>query len=209
MPAGLVLFGLLGAAGFLWMDGQHPFWFAVLLKPIPVLTMAGAQLWARPERHPGWMVLGLLLSAVGDVLLELPGDLFVPGLVAFLLAHCAYVVHFWVRRPVLAPVRAIPFLLFGMVMFAWLAPGLGALALPVGLYAFVLSTMAWRASALVGRGPPVAAWLALGGALLFVTSDALLAANRFQGPVPYASLLVILTYWLGQLGLSSSTIVDD
>jgi alkenylglycerophosphocholine/alkenylglycerophosphoethanolamine hydrolase len=206
---GLVVLGLLGAAGFLWMDGQHPFWFAVLLKPIPVLAMAGAQLWARAERHPGWMVLGLLLSAVGDVLLEWPSDLFVPGLLAFLLAHCAYVVHFWARRPSLAPLRALPFLVFAAAMFAWLSPGLGGLALPVGVYAVVISVMAWRASALVGHAPPVSSWLALGGALLFVASDTLLAANRFQGGVPYASLLVILTYWLGQLGLASSTLVDD
>jgi alkenylglycerophosphocholine/alkenylglycerophosphoethanolamine hydrolase len=205
----LILLGLLGAAGFLWMDGQHPFWFAVLLKPIPVLAMAGAQLWARDENRPGWMALGLLLSAVGDVLLEWPGDLFVPGLVAFLLAHCAYVVHFWARRPVLAPLRALPFLLFAAAMFAWLAPGLGSLALPVGIYAVVISAMAWRASALVGRASPVASALALGGALLFVASDTLLAAMRFQGALPSAGLLVLLTYWLGQLGLASSTLVDD
>ena len=36
-----------------------------------------------------------MLSLVGDVLLMVPADLFVPGLAAFLAAHVAYVVALW------------------------------------------------------------------------------------------------------------------
>src|SRR3954454_21049560 len=39
-----------------------------------------------------WFVIALVCSLAGDVFLMLPRDLFVPGLVAFLLGHIAYVV---------------------------------------------------------------------------------------------------------------------
>ena len=39
-----------------------------------------------------WFVAALALSLVGDVLLMLPRERFVGGLVAFLLAHLAYIV---------------------------------------------------------------------------------------------------------------------
>ncbi len=46
-----------------------------------------------------WFVAALAFSLVGDVLLMLPQDLFVPGLAAFLVGHCCYVVGFATHGP--------------------------------------------------------------------------------------------------------------
>jgi uncharacterized membrane protein YhhN len=44
--------------------------------------------------------------------------------------------------------------------------------------------------------------LALGGAL-FLASDALLAINKFAGPLPLAGLWILASYWLAQTFIAS------
>ena len=40
--------------------------------------------------------------------------------------------------------------------------------------------------------------------LLFLTSDALLAANRFHAPLPMASLWILASYWAAQWLIASA-----
>ena len=88
----------------------------------------------------------------------LEAGLFLPGLLAFLAAHVAYVAAFLSadRRPALG--RALPFLAWGLGAFALLRPGLGPMAVPVAVYVAVICTMMWRAAARVGSpGTPALA----------------------------------------------------
>jgi uncharacterized membrane protein YhhN len=39
------------------------------------------------------------------------------------------------------------------------------------------------------------------GALLFIASDSILAFNKFYQPIPYASLLIMVTYLAAQYGI--------
>jgi uncharacterized membrane protein YhhN len=75
---------------------------------------------------------------------------------------------------------------------------------PVVLYVLALASMAAQAAVLWRAAPADAAArrLALGGAL-FLASDALLATNRFAGPLPLASLWVLATYWSAQVCIAS------
>ena len=68
-----------------------------VLKPLTmvVLILAAVELDPSSDAARGALVVGLVLSLVGDVLLMVPADLFVPGLAAFLAAHVAYVVALW------------------------------------------------------------------------------------------------------------------
>lgn len=203
-----LLVGLAAAVGHLMVPAEMP-WLAVALKPVPVWVLAALAVGGRAPGR-GWLLLGLLLSSAGDLLLEWPGDHFIEGLVAFLLAHVAYVAAFWARAGGLLLGRALPFVLYGVVVFAVLGPSLGALALPVGVYACAISAMGWRSAALLGVAPPVASLLALFGALSFIASDSLLAVHRFHTPLgDWASLAIMLTYWVGQLGIAASFWVDE
>lgn len=193
------------AAGFLGARIAEQPWLVVFFKPLPVLCLALHQRHAPPASYSGPIAAGLAFSALGDVLLEWPADRFVPGLLAFLTAHVLYTAGFVARARGAALARVVPFAAYGLGMFAFLQPSLGALAVPVGAYVAVICTMAWRASATVGHIPPTAAALALGGACLFVISDSILALDRFHAPVPAASWLVMGTYWAGQLGIALST----
>ena len=188
------------------------FWPYALLKP---LTTALVIVLAAGRGQPGdarrrAVLAGLGLSLCGDVALLWPQQGFLPGLVAFLAAHLAYLVAF--TRGVRLGASPIAFagyaLLAGSVL-AVLWPGVPAgLRVPVAAYVLCLAAMAaqtasaWR----LARGTPAAGWLwraALGG-LLFLVSDALLAFNRFHTPLPLAGVWILASYWAAQWLIASA-----
>jgi uncharacterized membrane protein YhhN len=75
-----------------------------------------------------------------------------------------------------------------------------ALVAPVIAYVTVISSMVVSA---FGTGNPIA----IGGALLFYASDALIAWNRFVQQVPQGRLAIMVTYHLGQTGLVLSLLL--
>lgn len=173
-------------------------------KPVPAVVLAILVAASGPGRYPRAIAAGLLLSALGDVLLEFPGR-FVPGLVAFLLAHVAYTTAFLTDERRWRLARAAPFALWLLGAFLWLRPGLGPMEGPVVVYMLAIGAMMWRAAARVG-GPDEApgARTALVGAVLFGLSDTLIAIDRFQAPFPGARYAIILLYWAGQAGIAAS-----
>lgn len=164
-----------------------------------------------------WFGLGIILSLVGDVLLMISLDrFFMLGLVAFLLAHLAYIVGFNI------PVPAINF--FGIVFAVMIglggarvirrildrlpATGQGKMRLPIIIYSAVISVMllsammklvdiSWsaNAAALVGVG-----------AFLFYLSDIILAWNKFVAPIQHGRIYNIAAYHLGQIALIAGVI---
>jgi len=178
------------AAGDGWIASHWLFVF----KPLTTLLII-AFAWPRGADLPGrrrWIRIGLVLSLAGDVALLWPVQGFLPGLLAFLLAHLAYIAAF--TRGVRFAARPAAFAAYALVAGAilWaLWPGIPeALRIPVLAYVACLATMAAQAAA-VGR---VAA---LGGAL-FVCSDALLATHKFAAPLPLSALWILATYWTAQ-----------
>lgn len=180
-----------------------------LCKPGCMLVLIGAALALEPadEAARSVLVAALVLSTAGDVFLMLPGrrpGTFVAGLSAFLLAHVAYVVAF-----ALDGLSAVP-LAIGVAVALALGLGVGRqvvrgvrrgpepqLAAPVTAYIAVISTMVLAA---VGTGDG----RAIAGALLFSTSDALIARERFLRPAPWQPLTIIVTYNVAQALLTTS-----
>ncbi|MGH8821782.1 MAG: lysoplasmalogenase family protein, partial [Rhodoferax sp.] len=204
-----------------------------LFKP---LAMLFAILFVASSVHPiraGGRLNVLLMAALtaslaGDVLLMLPGH-FVPGLVAFLLAHLCYLVLFKLGTVHLQPVgagtgrevmglRSVWFpsrlalgltLGVGAAMYAVLWHGLpGALRLPVAAYVAIIALMAAQA---IGRATVLrnhaAAMVAVGAGFLML-SDALLAVNRFVQPLPLAPLWVLGTYYAAQILIARNAIAS-
>lgn len=177
----------------------------VLTKAIPVLLMAA---WLRPWRTQDTRLIanGLILSAFGDLFLEISPRFFMAGLLAFLTAHLAYLAAFLRRSRSLAIGYAAPVGAFGGVTFLMLSPYLGALSGAVIVYILVICTMMWRAWAQL-TDPGVersAAWPAALGATSFAISDTLVAYNRFIAPVLALKLLLMVLYWTGQWGIAAS-----
>jgi len=206
---GAVTIGLaaLSGAQHLVAESRGIALWALAMKPLPVLAFLArvAKAGASPLRFP--VLLGLALSAAGDVVIDLR-DGFLAGLGLFLLAHLAYATGFWRSRPELCARRAIPFLLFATAMGAWVLPGARGMALPVAVYIVAISSMMWRASALVGAPelPAATGGFALAGALLFAASDGLIAVHRFVTPLPWSDGPIMLLYWMGQSGIAAAAV---
>lgn len=185
MPPPLLLLSLLCSAAYTVgiAVGRYPGSWAVKAASVAALALL--------VRRNRLAAAALLLGSLGDALLELGPHLFVAGLAAFLCGHLVYSVCFartGTRRP---PVMAVaPVVLLAAAFTAWLWPHLGALRIPVMLYIAAISVMAATSFRLAGA---VSA-----GALLFLLSDSLLAANRFVAPLPAAGFAIWLTYYAGQ-----------
>jgi uncharacterized membrane protein YhhN len=174
------------------------------------------ELWAKPatlvaliatavalgaaDSTPGrWLLVALVFGLLGDVmLLSDTTARFQAGLAAFLVGHLAYLVCFAVLGaddttwavPGLVLTLAALTAARGVLPATHRSDGLG-LSVPVGIYMAVIATMtvlAW----LTGE------WLIALGATVFVTSDTILAVNRFVRPLPRARVAIMVTYHLGQ-----------
>jgi uncharacterized membrane protein YhhN len=155
---------------------------------------------AEPDRQWLFVAAGVL-SLAGDVFLMLPRDRFVPGLVSFLLAHVCYIVGL-LQVPVTVPgaalgaaVVAVAIATIGVRVLRAVGAGEQRVLLaPVSVYLVVISAMVVAAFA---TGPLLAA----AGALVFYTSDSLIAEHRFVQPRPWAPVAIMVTYHLGQAAL--------
>jgi uncharacterized membrane protein YhhN len=180
-------------------------WLVWTFKPLSTATII-AIAWRRSDDRYGRAIrLGLALSLLGDVLL-IPEGFFVAGLIAFLCAHLAYLRALTVDTRLAA--RRLPFAVVALVAVAILAmlwPTLPTgLRLPVIGYVAVLGAMCAQALARAMAVGTTAARVAAIGAVLFLTSDALLAFDRFHTRFDAAPLLVLGTYYVAQLLLALS-----
>ena len=153
-----------------------------------------------------WIVLALLFSWLGDLMLMFEsanGNFFIFGLVAFLLAHIFYIL-FYENVLRLESVKKnylwfIPVLIYYTVLIYVLSPHLGDMKLPVRIYGIVISYMLIQALQVGKIKNPVAAALMIAGAMLFITSDSILALNKFYKQFEYAGILIMITYGIAQL----------
>jgi uncharacterized membrane protein YhhN len=196
---------LLAAAGALSAANVVAVWRSQLrleyvVKPAVMLALIGVAITLHPQNQAerALFVAALVLGLASDVFLMLPQDLFLPGLVAALIEHLAYVAGF--RFGALAVAGVFIGLVIVIAAAAALVPRLGSaltnsghgrLRGPVIAYAVVISVMTISAT---GSGSLVAA----AGGLLFFASDALLAWYRFVGPLPWGRPVNIAAYQLGQ-----------
>ncbi len=141
----------------------------------------------------------LVASLAGDALLLSP-SLFLPGLVAFLVAHAFYIaalsrrVGFWPSRTAVVAVA-----LFAALIVAIIWPGVdGGLRGPVAIYVAVVASTAAQA---VGRAAALrnAAAVAVGiGGVLFMLSDMTIALFKFGNVGWAADQWTLPSYYLAQ-----------
>ncbi len=178
-----------------------------LCKPATLLALVVVAIAVHPATGAGarreWFVAALVCSLAGDVLLMLPREQFVGGLAAFLVAHVCFAAGFWADGPglvafvVASAVVAVVIGSLGARILPAVRQRDHALVAPVAAYMTVIGVMVATA---VAVGNPVAA----AGAVLFAVSDSMIAWDRFVGEFAAASVLIMVTYHLGQAGLVAS-----
>ncbi|MFN3765097.1 MAG: lysoplasmalogenase [Aliihoeflea sp.] len=177
---GALILAVLAAIIYLYARPLPVTWKRSAIKTVPLAALAWLSFM---EGGPWLLTAALAMSALGDLALAQEDDdrLFLAGLGAFLAAHIAYVVLFATGSGGLAILVAEPWRLaaalsvcaFGIVMLARLWPVLHGAMRPAVL-AYMLAIVAMGVAAFTTQSPAVMA-----GALLFIASDATLAAERF------------------------------
>jgi uncharacterized membrane protein YhhN len=128
-----------------------------------------------------FVLAGLVLAAIGDVALALPGErAFLVGLSSFLFGHVAYVAACAAVTPPsewLSPAALLPPIATGAA-YALLASRLGSMRAPVVAYMLTITVMVVAALG-VRRAGYVHGDALLAGALLFYVSDLSVARDRF------------------------------
>lgn len=167
-----------------------------------------------PEGPALWFGLGLFFSLLGDIFLLFSHRYFIYGLTAFFIMQVAYMIGFNCCLP---PISAPFWFLLIAQICVWAAiikvlvktlsvkPTHRKMIFPVVIYAAALNAMLFSALWTLFRSDwtALASGLAASGALLFFSSDILLALDRFDHPFPHARLWVRITYHLGQLALAA------
>ena len=176
------------AAGITWLEWASK---AVL---IPALAV-----WVLAARGPRLIVAALGLSAAGDITLQFD-SLFIVGMGFFAAAHVCYVTYF-VRAGALRrrwPITVLYVATWAaLIVLLW--PGLGALRIPVALYALLLTGTAATSAGFGLR-------TGLGG-LLFFVSDGLISLRLADLPQPpLADLWIMSTYIAAQYLLASGVL---
>lgn len=150
--------------------------------------------------HP-LLLIALAASALGDFLLAFKARWVLPfGILSFLIAQLAYLLIFtalWFFSGDNSPLWP-RYIAMGAIVLAtlgflvWLAPRLGWMALGVVPYAIAITAMASMAMWL-----PWPAWPAMLGAVSFLASDLVLAAELFRLPpeAPARRITTPLVWW--------------
>lgn len=141
------------------------------------------------------ILVGLILSTVGDVFLINDKKFFVHGLISFLLGHLCYITAFY-SSPNFSPV--IFYLIYVAFFLTILWKHLEKLKIPVIIYAVTLAAMSWLALSRYFEINDNKTLFAFLGSISFVASDSLLAFNKFKKPLSFAPLLILSTYFLAQ-----------
>ncbi|HMG67966.1 MAG TPA: lysoplasmalogenase [Chitinophagaceae bacterium] len=209
----IFLFVLLAHLIAIYFDNET---LKFISKPllVPVLVV---YLWIQTKQGNsnlrGWVSLGLFFSWLGDIFLMFEQKkpvFFLLGLSSFLLAQLSYII-FFNRIRMREYIRGNPWFLLLVVIYyailiSVLSPFLGDMKIPVRVYGVVLSFMLLLATHTLFSKNKKAGWWMMIGAVLFVTSDSLLAFDKFYATFNYAGLIIMVTYGLAQLFITEGAV---
>ena len=181
---------------------------ARILKPFLLPLLVVAVYLSEKFKTKTLLLTALTFSWIGDVILLFAnkGEIyFILGLVAFLVSHVFYIVLFSKQTISKTISNKLSFgagigliLLYFFGMITTLGPKLGSLTIPVVIYAVVNSTMLFYALKGSFQWNTIPYQSVLIGAIFFISSDSILAFNKFDQPIPYASFLIMITYLAAQ-----------
>jgi uncharacterized membrane protein YhhN len=127
------------------------------------------------------------------------------GLIAFLISHIVYILLFNKqlkyknrKNKAIFWIGVTCIIVYLFTMISILLPSLGDLTIPVFVYALVISTMLLFALKGFLNWEEPGNWYILIGAIAFISSDSILAFNKFYAPIVLSSFLIMITYLLAQ-----------
>lgn len=181
---------------FMTIETIAPFDFDWVIKATPLFLLIYFCQVSLTGNIRIFMVLALICSVTGDILLSMD-NLFVPGLVAFLLAQVIYTGIFgkaatFSKKGALWGLMVITYM---VIAGAFILPKAGDFLIPVTVYMIAISLMSIAAGF---RNDPHFMFVAI-GAFIFMSSDTFIAINKFVTPFDGARYAIMTTYYAAQL----------
>jgi uncharacterized membrane protein YhhN len=164
------------------------------LTTVLVLLLASSN--KQISRLGARVLTALFFCLLGDIAL-IWESAFLLGLGFFLIAHLLFIRAFRARFKMKFHWIAITIaatLAITTLYFIWPKVS-GILQIAILSYVLVIGIMSSLSMSIaLNRRSKIRLQLGLGG-LLFMISDALLGINAFVNPIPFASILILTTYW--------------
>lgn len=184
-----------------------------ICKPLIIPALLGVYYFMSTHKNK-WYILALIGSFLGDVFLLFSGSrYFILGLSAFLIAHIGYILMLskMLKKPKINEILLSFIIFFGFLLgLLFVLKGhLGAMEVPVIIYGLVLTSFGALSFINNLQQKNKASIVLLIGALLFITSDSLLAINKFYRPSELINSLVMLTYIAAQYVIFKAVILAE
>jgi len=160
-----------------------------------------------------WYIAALFFSFLGDTFLLFSGkQYFMFGLGAFLLAHVCFIKMVLQKLGKAATVH----LLLSFAIFSSFLTGLllvlkghlGVMSIPVKIYGIVITGFGALSLANYLQHKTKASLILFIGVAVFISSDSMLAINKFYMPYKYLSLMVMITYIMAQYIIYKAVVLE-
>ena len=181
----------------------------LVLLPLLMLFFYVQPFFATAAKSKYLILFGLFGSFLGDAFL-LSDALFIPGMIAFMTTHIFNIIFFskiyGLKQPKSTVFKVSKFLLLSFCWFIYfqLKTAIGPLIYPILVYMALICSAALMAIHIANYKPIkiIANNFWIPGMLFFITSDAILAFNKFDwsinSPIPHVGLIIMVTYGLAQ-----------
>ena len=180
---------------------------AVFLPTLMMYLYVQPNVSSKPGKN--LVMMSLFGSFLGDVFL-ISKSLFIPGMVAFMTTHIFNIIFFskiyGLKQPKSTILKVSTFLLLGFCWFIYfqLSTAIGPLIYPILVYMALICSAALMAIHIANNKQTkiIANNFWIPGMLFFITSDAILAFNKFDwsinDPIENIGLVIMITYGLAQ-----------
>jgi len=192
-----------------WNNRQNSKWMKITLKIAPIITLqcyvlsrilASRAEDCSLEEHSQviTLLIALLFSLIGDWLLvyQINPTCFVLAIIAFGVQQSLYIALFGFAIDGIFPIGMIVAIVSIMIYFYLLPKMKQFLVLPSAVYCVLIGCMLWRS---LVRFHKYGGLMSATGAVMFYTSDSLLAVNKFCHRIKYGDVLIMVTYYTAQL----------
>lgn len=174
-----------------------------LTKPLLIPILLLFYLFSAPV-SPMFIIIALIFGFLGDVFLMGNGLFFTIGLFSFLTGHIFYIIALskaivLSKIPIGLYFLIIPYVIYGIFVFKKLLPYLKKMKVQALLYLIIIMTMSFTSLIRIGNVNGYQFWLPFIGSLLFISSDSMLAFNKFKSRSNKREVYVMITYVAAQL----------
>ncbi|WP_457616216.1 lysoplasmalogenase [Lutibacter sp.] len=193
-----LLVSVLDIAGIIF----HIPYLIFIFKPFILLSLLLLYHVSVSEKN-NWYVRALLFSFLGDAFLVYEGSFFFNlGLLSFLIAHLLFIKIVVSDIPKsdikVKAISFIPFIITFSVLLYTLKDVLNEMLLPVTVYGVVISLFGAISLLNYITSKTTKSLFMLLGALFFITSDSILAINKFYVSKEIFKSVIMITYIIAQ-----------